>query len=270
MDDDASAAAVHRGNQSFEAPTGFGYRSANVDVDAAVCEKRGAEDHCVAPMASMASARARPCGCRRRRGRAARADAATSALVGADALGRVEVDELHLGIAREALDPAVDVGRLDGEPLALNELDDSAALEVDRWNQHVSMQQPHWDAAAIEKCLQVADRVLGIVKDDAASAASARARVKTSRNDRTCRAPPDAITGIVTARETAAVSSQSNPARVPSRSIEVSRISPAPRDSASRAHSTASVGSRACRCANRPRTVLARFASIATTTAWLP
>ena len=41
-------------------------------------------------------------------------------------------------------------------------------------------------------------------------------------------APPDAMTGIDTALETAAVSSQSNPARVPSRSIDVRRISPAP------------------------------------------
>ena len=40
--------------------------------------------------------------------------------------------------------------------------------------------------------------------------------------------------------ETAAVISQSNPILVPSRSIDVSRISPAPRASASRAHSTAS------------------------------
>ena len=53
-------------------------------------------------------------------------------------------------------------------------------------------------------------------------------------------APPEAITGIETARDTAAVSSQSKPLRVPSRSIDVSRISPAPRDAASRAHSTAS------------------------------
>ena len=42
-------------------------------------------------------------------------------------------------------------------------------------------------------------------------------------------APPEAITGIETARDTAAVSSQSKPLRVPSRSIDVSRISPAPR-----------------------------------------
>ena len=50
----------------------------------------------------------------------------------------------------------------------------------------------------------------------------------------------EAMTGMFTASATAAVSSQSKPARVPSRSIDVSRISPAPRASASRAHSTAS------------------------------
>ena len=49
-----------------------------------------------------------------------------------------------------------------------------------------------------------------------------------------------AMTGMATADDTAAVISQSNPARVPSRSIDVSRISPAPRASASFAHSTAS------------------------------
>jgi len=48
------------------------------------------------------------------------------------------------------------------------------------------------------------------------------------------------MTGIDTARETAAVSLQSKPTFVPSRSIDVRRISPAPRLSASFAHSTAS------------------------------
>ena len=64
--------------------------------------------------------------------------------------------------------------------------------------------------------------------------------VKTSAKCSRPPAPPEAITGMFTASETAAVSSQSKPARVPSRSIDVSRISPAPRASASRAHSTAS------------------------------
>ena len=40
--------------------------------------------------------------------------------------------------------------------------------------------------------------------------------------------PPEAITGTVTASATARVSAMSKPYLVPSRSIEVSRISPAP------------------------------------------
>src|SRR2546425_712892 len=54
------------------------------------------------------------------------------------------------------------------------------------------------------------------------------------------------MTGIDTARDTAAVSTQSKPTLVPSRSIDVRRISPAPRSSASRAHSTASRFAVAC------------------------
>ena len=77
-------------------------------------------------------------------------------------------------------------------------------------------------------------------KIDAASAASARPTENTSTKCSGAPAPPDAMTGMPTASETAAVSRQSNPRSVPSASMEVSRISPAPRASASRAHSTAS------------------------------
>src|SRR5256885_2103318 len=48
------------------------------------------------------------------------------------------------------------------------------------------------------------------------------------------------MTGIETADETAAFIAQSKPTFVPSRSMDVSRISPAPRASAFLAHSTAS------------------------------
>ena len=48
--------------------------------------------------------------------------------------------------------------------------------------------------------------------------------------------PPEAITGIETRRLTSCNSSTSKPRDVPSRSNEVSRISPAPRCSASSAH----------------------------------
>src|SRR6202042_2774406 len=53
-------------------------------------------------------------------------------------------------------------------------------------------------------------------------------------------APPLAITGTSTTSRTASISSRSNPPRVPSASIEFSRISPAPSSAARRAQSTAS------------------------------
>src|SRR5699024_35938 len=53
-------------------------------------------------------------------------------------------------------------------------------------------------------------------------------------------APPEAMIGTVTAARTAAISSRSKPALVPSPSIELSRISPAPSSAPRRAHSTAS------------------------------
>jgi hypothetical protein len=91
-------------------------------------------------------------------------------------------------------------------------------------------------------------------------------------------APPEAMTGMPTASLTAAVSSQSKPARVPSESIDVSRISPAPRASASRAHSTTRrpAGLRppctkTLRVANRIGSGSgSRRASMATTTACAP
>src|SRR6266581_1795839 len=53
-------------------------------------------------------------------------------------------------------------------------------------------------------------------------------------------APPLAITGTVTAARTARINGRSNPAWLPSASIEFSRISPAPSSAARAAHPTAS------------------------------
>src|ERR1700730_5726445 len=61
-------------------------------------------------------------------------------------------------------------------------------------------------------------------KMEAASAASAAPSVKIWAKCSDSLAPPDAITGTVTARETAAVRGTSKPFCVPSRSTEVSRI----------------------------------------------
>ena len=66
------------------------------------------------------------------------ADRRDERLVRARVLRGIEVDELHLRISGEALDPAVDVARFDGQTLALHELHDSSALEIDRRYEHQS------------------------------------------------------------------------------------------------------------------------------------
>src|SRR6266852_4177387 len=81
---------------------------------------------------------------------------------------------------------------------------------------------------------------LPALKIDAASAASAAPSWKISTKCSGDLAPPEAITGTVTALEIAAVSATSKPLRVPSRSTEVSRISPAPAATPIRAQSMAS------------------------------
>ena len=109
-------------------------------------------------------------------------------------------------------------------------------------------------------------------KIDAASAASAPVRSKSSTKCERFPAPPDAITGTRTAPATRAVSSSSNPSRVPSRSTEVSRISPAPAATPRRAQSIASSPV----CFRPPSTTTSyepsprRWASIARTAACWP
>ena len=56
-------------------------------------------------------------------------------IVGPDAHRGVEIDQLNCGKPREPLDPAVEIVGFDRELLALHELNDLAALEIDRRNQ---------------------------------------------------------------------------------------------------------------------------------------
>src|SRR4051794_13699802 len=83
--------------------------------------------------------------------------------------------------------------------------------------------------------------------------------------------PPEAITGTGTLSAMACVSGRSNPCLVPSRSIEVSRISPAPSDPTSWAYSMASMPVKLrppwVKISQRspPPARLTRLASIATT-----
>src|SRR6185369_10773786 len=77
-------------------------------------------------------------------------------------------------------------------------------------------------------------------KIEAARTASARPSVTPSAKCCRLPTPPEAMTGILTASETARVSARSKPFLVPSRSMLVSRISPAPSCSTFFAHSTVS------------------------------
>src|SRR5690554_1750582 len=108
-------------------------------------------------------------------------------------------------------------------------------------------------------------------KMEAASTAEAPPTATASTQCWALPAPPEAMTGMSTASDTARVSSRSKPSLVPSRSIEVRRISPAPRAAPRFAHSTASspVGVRPpfTTTSNRP---WLRRASIANTTHWRP
>ena len=74
----------------------------------------------------------------------------------------------------------------------------------------------------------------------AANTASASPSMMPSAKCSSLPTPPEAMTGMFTARETARVNARSKPSLLPSRSMLVRRISPAPRRAASAAHSTAS------------------------------
>lgn len=79
-------------------------------------------------------------------------------------LGRVEVDELYALRPGETPDPCVDVARRERQVLALNELHDPAALEIDGWNQH-RKSDPHGNATAAQIFLEIGNRVLGVMKN---------------------------------------------------------------------------------------------------------
>ena len=65
-----------------------------------------------------------------------RGDVAHQRVVVAQRHRRIEVDQLDHREAAEAVNPAVHVGGFQGQRLALDELDDPPALEIDRRNQH--------------------------------------------------------------------------------------------------------------------------------------
>ena len=105
----------------------------------------------------------------------------------------------------------------------------------------------------------------------ASNAAEAPPEVSTSSTSSAEPPPPEATTGTDTREATSRVSCRSYPMREPSRSMLVSRISPAPRRAHSAAHSTASRS-----LANLPPCVYTRHpppsraASMLATRHWLP
>src|SRR5688572_33293022 len=58
--------------------------------------------------------------------------------------GGVEIDELHLRELLESRNPAVEIVGRDGELVALNELDDTSALEINGRNQHGGLGLAAW------------------------------------------------------------------------------------------------------------------------------
>ena len=67
----------------------------------------------------------------------------------------VEIDHLHLGKALEPPHPPEDVVVSDGEALALDELNDGAALKIDRRNQHHGRRDSRGRHRYAVVCLQV-------------------------------------------------------------------------------------------------------------------
>ena len=137
----------------------------------------------------------------------------------------------------EFIQQAKHVGHGQLAPATVHQLYRLSALQIDARNQHgsrtctpVGAEIPSvrgWTGRRREKSRRPERRL-------------PRHRVKISAKCSGSLAPPDAITGTETAREIAAVRGISKPACVPSRSTEVSRISPAPSETPCCAHAMAS------------------------------
>ena len=91
-----------------------------------------------------------------------RADGRHDSAVVARVLCRIQIDQLHFREPGEPRDPAVEVVGRHRELLTLDELDDTAALQIDGGNQHQSLTGT---PRARRYPLRSADRVLGEMKD---------------------------------------------------------------------------------------------------------
>ena len=135
VDNDLAAAAVD-GSDEPVARDSVGDAARQVQVDRPALEERRREDHARgAELDELTGALGGPDAAADAAGQAG-TDPRDDGFVRAGVLGRVEVDELHPGIAGEALNPALEIRGFNRQLLALHELDDAAALEIYRWNEH--------------------------------------------------------------------------------------------------------------------------------------
>ena len=127
---DPAPFAVDSGNQALEADT-FSEAPGELDIDAAIPEQgRTENDFCRAERQGSLrtfdgpDAAADPAGKRS-------TDVRDERFVAAGTLSRIEIDQLNLRVVRKSPHPRLDIIRLDRQTLALHELHDPAALEID-------------------------------------------------------------------------------------------------------------------------------------------
>jgi len=135
VDDEAAAPRIHRGDHLL-ASDGVAHPGGERQVDVTFLEERGTEDDLArAGVDHLARAVHRPDPSADTAG-ALRRHTANQVVVVAGRHRSIEVDELDHREVLEAADPAEDVGAFDGDPVALDELDDFAAFQVDAGNEH--------------------------------------------------------------------------------------------------------------------------------------
>ncbi len=201
-----------------------------------------------APRIEDARRRAPWCGCRRPRARAwapaGKARRTRRALLPFP-MAASEIDDMQQRILAEALEQAEDI--VDGQaPLApVHQLHGAAILQIDAGDNHDDLsrvRKAHRERHCCgQKALQVRRGLVWRREKSKPPARRPRGLRRTRReNPRACRRRPRRSPARRPSRRRPRSSARSKPLRVPSRSIEVSKISPAPRDAPSLAHATAS------------------------------
>src|SRR5271163_1639729 len=165
------------------------------------------------------------------------AEFAGQRVVAAGADGGVQVDKMQPAIGFESLQQPEHVGDGEFALAAVDKLHGLTALQIDAGDQHGKRTSMLCSA---KYCFSARMDCVLSWKMEAARAASAAPSEKICAKCSGSFAPPEAMTGTVTAREIAPVSGVSKPICVPSRSTDVRRISPAPSSTPRCAHTSAS------------------------------